>query len=216
MRTNQGRLAGGVVTLLILLANAGPAEAGTTLMSGPTRENLSPLPASLHTRLNALETGDRVSPDCDVQQRPQHAQDRRNPARRRGFRRFGWLWRSTRNIDIERTGAPRLFYLRSPLLAAVPDPENCAVEGATQALHDPAPCASLAVNPGHENAYSIAVTLPQLTAVSPADLAEHLRTRLERGESVTLQALGGAEIELNPARIQQIEARTCVGGGADG
>jgi hypothetical protein len=156
----------------------------------------------------------RGTPDlraCALQQDPRQRPVRQAATKRsRQSRMFGWLWRSTRNIDIERTGAPMLFYLRSPLLTALPERADCPHEMMAQEPRELANCASLAVNSGSEDAYSVAVSLPQLAAGSPAKLGDTLRGRLERGTPVTLRALGGAEIEFSPDRVRQVEARACT------
>jgi hypothetical protein len=199
-------LASGVAALLILLANASHAEGSVGLIwpALATGQDAGWSSEGLRVAHLSLSIG---SPDCAMAQGPQQ---RQTPARRRHSRMFGWLWRSTRNVDIERTGAPLLFYLRSPLLTTIPDRSECPDELAEHEPNVPAACASLAVNPGQDDAYSVAVTLPQLAASSPAKLAATLRDRLDRGERVTLRALGGAEIELSPERIRQVQARTCV------
>jgi hypothetical protein len=162
---------------------------------------------------NPAETGVLSNtPDlraCAVQD-PRQRPVRQTTAARRRPRMFGWLWRSTRNIDIERTGAPLLFYLRSPLLTALPERADCDHEIMVQEPQEPAACASLAVNAGSQDAYSVAVMLPQLSAGSPAKLGDTVRDRLQRGTPVTLRALGGAVIEFSPNRVRQLEARACT------
>jgi len=204
-RTVRRLAAVGVTHALILIAAplAGAVAPGVPFETAAAFTIETALAEAVHglginTRSCALEQ--------DPRQRPVRAAASQ---RRRPGRMFGWLWRATRNIDIERSGAPVLFYLRSPLLTALPERE-CPHELLPDEPEEPATCASLAVNAGSEDAYSVAIVLPQLAARSPARLGDTVRGRLERGSSVTLRAVGGAEIEFSPDRVRQIEVRGCT------
>jgi len=183
------RLTGTAAALIILLAAPAAAEPAGSLDV--------PVPR-LAVELAAPASG----PDCvvdDVQQRPG----------RRKSRMFGWLWRSTRNVDIERTGAPMSFYLRSPLLTGNREHAECPVEddGAAMTIRS---CAALAVNPGHDDGWNVTVALPQFDAATPHQLEDALRVRLDAGERVVLRVLGGRDVELDPERVRQVDARTCT------
>ena len=211
------RTAGRLATASIVATLAGAGGVKAQLPEGSPTEVAAAIPTMLTSPLSSNAGG--VSPDepgtpdlrvCAVQEPKQRPVRQATSARRRQSRMFGWLWRSTRDIDIERTGAPLLFYLRSPLLTALPERSECAHEMVQPEPDEPASCASLAVNAGSHDAYSVAIALPQLAAGSPASLGDAVRGRLGRGSPVTLRALGGAEIEFSPHRVRQIEARACT------
>jgi hypothetical protein len=185
------RLTGIAAALLLLLAAPVVAERTGSIDI--------PVPRLLDS--SAVEPG---GPDCvanDVQQRPG----------RRKSRMFGWLWRATRNVDIERTGAPMPFYLRSPLLAGFRERAECPPEhgeaGEDMTIRS---CAALAVNPGHDDGWSVTVALPQFDAATPDKLEDALRTKLDAGEHVVLRVIGGRDVELDPERVRQVAARTCT------
>ena len=206
----------GVFAILLL---AGASSAGALeVPAAPSDEvlpevlpaRLIPLQPEIMAGLWSLEVGPEGCGTAQTQaQEPQRQTTQ--TSRRRQSRMFGWLWRSTRNIDIEKVGAPLLFYLRSPLLSGLPERNDCpdgpSVAASARAV---ATCAAVAVNTGHEDAWNVAIALPQLDAGSPGKLAETLRMRLSRGESVTLRAMGGNEIEFDPDRVRRVEARGCV------
>ena len=97
--------------------------------------------------------------------------DQQRQTRRHSSGVLGWLYRYTRNIDIEH-GSSVPFYLRSPLLNALTATLQCGNE-AMAAARD-AECALLEVNQGNDDAWTIALPLPQLEASSPARLAENV------------------------------------------
>jgi hypothetical protein len=195
--------------LALVVFVGGPAEARPRAgqPEGEPPEMAARLPAgSLTGALPGLDltpSAAVVGPECLALEPPQRA------ARRRP-RMFGWLWRSTRNIDIERGGAPLLFYLRSPLLSGFRERADCPGEATITPRPHAEVCASLSVNPGHDDAWSVSVTLPQLESSTPAKLGEVLRDRLEHGARVTLRALGGRELQLDPARVATVEAKPCI------
>jgi len=133
----------------------------------------------------------------------QERQTKKKP--RRGV--LGWLYRYTRNIDVERGSTPLPLFLRSPLLTAVPMPMECDGEaGETHAQE----CAAIVVTSEKDDPITTAVTLPQLGASTPARLAEALRSRLAGGEAVELKTSGGGKIDFLPDHIRRIEAKNCV------
>jgi hypothetical protein len=133
----------------------------------------------------------------------QDKQTRRKP--RRGV--LGWLYRYTRNIDVERGSTPLPLFLRSPLLTAVPAPVDCA--GGTGETHAEE-CAAIVVTAEKDEAVTVAISLPQLGATTPARLADAVRNRLSDGETVELRTSGGGAIELLPAHVRRIDAKNCV------
>jgi hypothetical protein len=133
-------------------------------------------------------------------------QDRQAKKRpRRGV--LGWLYRYTRNIDVERGSTPLPLFLRSPLLTAVPTPSDCETE--SEPIHGQE-CAAIVVSVEKDASLTTAVPLPQLGASTPARLADAVRTRLADGEAVELKTSRGGLIDLIPDHVRGIEAKNCV------
>lgn len=148
-------------------------------------------------------TGPEGTASCAVT--PDQVQSK--PRVRRGV--LGWLYRYTRNIDIERSGgAPQPFILRSPLLTAAPDRSDC--EDVFVAPPRAEACAVVAVNPGSEkNARTVTVPLPQYHAATARMLEAEIRDRLMNGETVVLRTLKGVELRLDGGVVRFVVARTC-------
>lgn len=184
---------------------ATPAFPPEAARIGPAQENPG---RPLAVRLRTLE---REGPDhCLPAERDDQQAESRD--RRRHSRMFGWLWRSTRNVDLEKTGTPLLFYLRSPLLSALSD-RDCPQEEERLTLPlqtDAATCATIALNAGSRDALNVVVGLPQMDAATPTELEAALRVRLERGERVVVRGLGGTPIRLNPDEIRRLDAKKCA------
>jgi hypothetical protein len=139
---------------------------------------------------------------CAVDQDRQDRQSATKKKSRRGV--LGWLYRYTRNIDVERGSTPLPLYLRSPLASvAVPDCEDSATEPHAEQ------CAVISASLEKES-LTTTVPLPQLDAPSPARLADAIRARLAAGEHVSLHSAAGTYIELDPETTHHVETKNCV------
>lgn len=128
------------------------------------------------------------------------------PGERKWPRFLGWLYRWARGYDLERsrTPAPNL-YLRSPLLSGFDEQSGCAVP-------DPTPrvtCVELRTSDGHEHMATYLMSLPQMGARTPEELAGRLRKQLAKGKLVALRLLGGGQTDLDPKLALKIEVRAC-------
>lgn len=135
---------------------------------------------------------------------------RRAQQRKRSSRLFGWLYRSVRNVDMEKGSTPPLlFYLRSPLLAGFGDDMDCPPDQRPDATGVDA-CATIKVH-AEKHAPQIAhVLLPVLDATNAVDLDEALRFRLEAGEAIILSTLDGKGLLLSPDRVRDLDVRPCA------
>ena len=129
--------------------------------------------------------------------------------RRRSSRLFGWLYRSVRNVDMEKSSAPHLFYLRSPLLAGFGDDMDCPPE--TERLEPGTEACSVITVRAEKEAPRVAhVALPVLDAHDSADLRDTLETRLGAGEAIVLSTLDGKALLLSPNHVRELDVRPCA------
>jgi hypothetical protein len=129
--------------------------------------------------------------------------------RRRSSRLFGWLYRSVRNVDMEKSSAPHLFYLRSPLLAGFGDDMDCPPE--SERLEPGAEtCSVITVRTEKEAPRVAHVALPVLDAHDSADLRDTLKTRLSAGEAIVLSTLDGKALLLSPNHVREMDVRPCT------
>jgi len=141
---------------------------------------------------------------CDVVV-PQDQESK--PRARRGV--LGWLYKYTRNIDVERAGSPRLpGFLRSPLLGALPGRSDADCERDTPAFDGVVRCAVISVNPGSDEAIIFTAPMPQLGETTLGGIEEQVRERLSRGEKVALETSKGGLIRIR-SDAGYVSARAC-------
>ena len=154
--------------------------------------------------LASIEAG---APPCV--QTAQTPTRRMQQQRRRSSRLFGWLYRSVRNVDMEKSSAPHLFYLRSPLLAGFADDMDCPPE--SERLEPGAEtCSMITVRTEKEAPRVAHVALPVLDAHDSADLRDTLETRLNAGEAIVLSTLDGKALLLSPNHVREMDVRPCT------
>lgn len=196
-----------------------PSDAGTPdLIIVPFRTQIYPLSYSYYYGLPfpplalSLESIEAAAPPC-VQQQNGQTPARRLQQRKRSSRLFGWLYRSIRNVDMEKSSAPALFYLRSPLLAGFADdldcPENERLETAAEV------CSTITVRSEKEAPRVAQVALPVLDSDDSNELRETLQTRLGAGEAIVLSTLDGKALLLSPNHVRELDVRPCVLGDDD-
>jgi hypothetical protein len=149
--------------------------------------------------------GESVTAACAVAQGPVQGDAARDRTRR-GV--LGWLYRYTRNTDVERVGGSRLpGFLRSPLLGSLPGRQaDCdagpSLDGATT-------CAVVSLDPGADHARTVTVPLPQMGVTTPAGLADRIHEKLAIGEWVSLQTNRQETLRFDRRRIRYVEAKGC-------
>jgi hypothetical protein len=121
---------------------------------------------------------------------------------------LGWLYRYTRNIDIERVGSlPLPGFLRSPLLGSLPGrTEDCDPARLLDAATD---CAVVSLDPGAEHSRTVTVPLPQMGVTTPSGLAERIHERLAIGEWVSLRTTREKTIRFDREHVRYVEAEAC-------
>lgn len=150
-------------------------------------------------------TGPPTGTPCAVAQVPARDQERK-PRARRGV--LGWLYKYTRNVDLERAGSSRLpGFLRSPLLGSLPGrPENC---DPTPSLEEPTTCAVVALDPGSTDERTVTVPLPQMSVTTAAGLEERIHEQLALGEWVSLRTNRGETIRFDRRKVRFVETSVC-------
>lgn len=149
--------------------------------------------------------GGAVSAACAVAQVPVQG-DADKDRTRRGV--LGWLYRYTRNTDVERVGGSRLpGFLRSPLLGSLPGrPDDCE---AVPSLDVATTCAVVSLDPGADHARTVTVPLPQMGVTTPAGLADRIHEKLAIGEWVSLRTNRQETLRFDRRRIRYVEAKGC-------
>jgi hypothetical protein len=121
---------------------------------------------------------------------------------------LGWLYRYTRNIDIERVGSSRLpGFLRSPLLGSLPGrDQDC---DPVPSLDEATTCAVVSLDPGADHARTVVVPLPQMGVTTPSGLADRIHEQLAIGEWVSLRTTRDETIRFDREKIRYVEAEAC-------
>lgn len=184
----------------------------------PFRTQIYPLSYSYYYGLPfpplalSLESIESAAPPC-VQQQNGQTPTRRLQQRKRSSRLFGWLYRSIRNVDMEKSSAPALFYLRSPLLAGFADDLDCPEDERLTTAAEV--CSTITVRSEKEAPRVAQVALPVLDSEDSSELRETLETRLGAGEAIVLSTLDGKALLLSPNHVRELDVRPCVMGEDD-
>lgn len=148
-------------------------------------------------------TIERIRECTFVRQNPQVAQ--RKQQERRGV--LGWLYRYTRNIDLERTASSRLpGFLRSPLLGSLPGrDDDCDPSPLDQVTE----CVVVTMDPGSDHERRATVPLPQMSVTTPRGLEDRIQEQLGLGEWVSLRTNRGTILRFDRERVRFVEAKPC-------
>ena len=183
---------------MLVSAKALVGAAALLLVAIPVAAADAPIPAPADFSFTAMES------ECEKAQVPQGSDAKERT--RRGV--LGWLYKYTRNIDLERAGGSRLpGFLRSPLLGSLPvRSENC---DALPSLDEPATCAVVALDPGSDGERMVTVPLPQLGVTTPASLADRIHERLAHGEWISLRTNRAETMRFDRHKVRYVEAEAC-------
>lgn len=177
----------GAVTLALVVIQPGPAAAA----AGP-----------------GVEPAVRVSvaTKCAVARRQQVQEREPEQSTRRGV--LGWLYRYTRNIDIERVGVSRLpGFLRSPLLGSLPArTQDC---DPVRELEEATTCAIVSLDPGADESRTVTVPLPQMGVTTPSALVDRIHEDLAIGEWVSLRTNRDETLRFDRHKVRYVEAEAC-------
>lgn len=142
-------------------------------------------------------------PDCDDQTAPRQQRKDRRPTGP-----LAWLFRLDRDHDLERSGRPFAFYLRSPLLSGLYGcpPQSNAGARTPEPVDE---CAELTITTEAAEDRTIQVLLPQYEATNVRRLRSYVDDRLRSGHVVTLIMTGGEPFSIRPSDTSEITAKTC-------
>jgi hypothetical protein len=184
---NPARAILGAVMVMLVMA---PSHLQAASLSGPTD----------YGYLSGPSDG-----TCVVAQVPVRDQ-KRKPQAHRGV--LGWLYKYTRNVDLERAGVSRLpGFLRSPLLGSLRGrTENC---DPAPSLEQPTTCAVVALDPGSSGERTVTVPLPQMSVTTTEGLEERIHEQLALGEWVSLRTNRGETIRFDRKKVRFVQTSVC-------
>ena len=182
----------GTIAFILIL---GPAT-----VAGEVADGRQPWLPVLHGSAGLIGECDLVTPLQDQDAKPRV---------RRGV--LGWLYKYTRNIDVERAGTVRMpGFLRSPLLGALPGRSDVdCKDRETTILDGVVSCAVISLNPGSEESIIFTAPMPQLGEATLAGIEDQIRERMSRGEKVALSTSKGGVVRIRPDEAGYVSARAC-------
>ena len=161
-----------------------------------------PVPVAVPFGYVAFQPIPGLDPECPDQTSPRQRRDRRPTGP------LAWLFRLTRDHELERSDRPFAFYLRSPLLSGLYSCPPHATAGAKppEQIDD---CAELTITTVAQQEHTIHVLLPQYEAKNVKRLRAFVDDRLESGEVVTLIMTGGEPFSIRPDETASLATKTC-------